>query len=416
MTWSSEVGSDHAVGGGLQSSRELHSGSDAPGRDKDKGLFGDVVLVGKAKAQAIRSCPHSFFESLHYLSMPMTARMMKSSSDGLEIPTSIFTGEEFYKTMLPCDSSSLPAGSNGAKVASRKCWRRPLRWPRGLIIKEADLQKAIIDTMVQEKTIAYPTDSRLIEKHREMLIKVAEESQFSRQNYSRVVPTLIRQAGGYVHFKQFKRMQRVIKKQRTLTGWVRGIEWQIDGKPGIKTKPADLLINVSRTLIQQPKDKSRLYSLHAPEVECISKGKAKQLYEIDVKLGGAVTHKQRTSVGARSFTGDPYDGDTFPEQLEQVGILNESQLATAFVDLGYRVRGNRSYSPRQTQAAKPNAKNSAQMPTSRCTCDWESEVGPPHEQGLAQRPTRRRHLCCMPVAAIYIASWSYCPQLFWRSK
>lgn len=134
-------------------------------------------------------------------------------------------------------------------------------------------------------------------------------------------------------------MRRTIKKQRTLTGRiVRDIERQIESKPEITTKLASLLSNVKRILTQQPKDKNKLYALHAPEVECISRDKTRQHYEFGVKVGISVTHKQGLIVGSRSFPGNPYDGGTLTEQLEQVGILTETKPAATFVDLGYRAR------------------------------------------------------------------------------
>ena len=69
-------------------------------------------------------------------------------------------------------------------------------------------------------------------------------------------------------------------------------------------------------LTQQPKGKNKLYSLHAPEVECLSKGKARQPYEFGVKVTVATTHKEGLVVGMRSMPGNPYDGHTLPEAVE----------------------------------------------------------------------------------------------------
>ena len=90
---------------------------------------------------------------------------------------------------------------------------------------------------------------------------------------------------------------------------------------------------------QRPKDKNKLYALHAPEAECISKGKARQPYEFGVKVSLAVTHEQGLMVGARSFPGNPYDGHTLAAQIEQTNTLLEDlgvKPTTAIVDLGYR--------------------------------------------------------------------------------
>ncbi|AKN99312.1 transposase [Xanthomonas oryzae pv. oryzicola] len=96
-----------------------------------------------------------------------------------------------------------------------------------------------------------------------------------------------------------------------------------------------------RLLTQRPKDKQKLYALHAPEVECISKGKASSPYECGVKVGIAVSARKGLIVGARSFPGHPYDGDTLAEQLEQArGLLQDVNVIpqVAIVDLGYRGR------------------------------------------------------------------------------
>ncbi len=73
----------------------------------------------------------------------------------------------------------------------------------------------------------------------------------------------------------------------------------------------------------------------------MSKGKARQPYECGVKVGIAVSARKGLIVGARSFPGNPYDGDTLAEQLEQArGLLQDVNVIpqVAIVDLGYRGR------------------------------------------------------------------------------
>ena len=96
------------------------------------------------------------------------------------------------------------------------------------------------------------------------------------------------------------------------------------------------MARVKRVLTQQPKDKNKLYSLHAPEVECLSKGKARQPYEFGVKVTVATTHKEGLVVGMRSMPGNPYDGHTLPEAVEPVSILTDRLPKAVFVDKGYR--------------------------------------------------------------------------------
>ena len=105
-----------------------------------------------------------------------------------------------------------------------------------------------------------------------------------------------------------------------------------------KAKVQDLLSRTARILSQRTKDKNKLYALHAPEVECIGKGKARTPYEFGVKVSIATTLKEGLVVGMRSMPGNPYDGHTLAETLEQVGILTGTDRppATAIVDKGYR--------------------------------------------------------------------------------
>ena len=100
-----------------------------------------------------------------------------------------------------------------------------------------------------------------------------------------------------------------------------------------------MLERAERIRTQQQKDKNKLYALHAPEVECLAKGKARKPYEFGVKVSLAVTHKQGLMVGAKRFAGNPYDGHTLADQLQQTNALLDKigvKPTTAVVDLGFR--------------------------------------------------------------------------------
>jgi IS5 family transposase len=107
---------------------------------------------------------------------------------------------------------------------------------------------------------------------------------------------------------------------------------------GVSINKAKRLIAQSRSKKAQAKQ-PKLYSWHAPEVECISKGKSRNPYEFGVKVGIATTLKGTLIVGARAFPGNPYDGHTLSEQVEQASILMQAldtKPHKAIVDLGYR--------------------------------------------------------------------------------
>ncbi len=254
-----------------------------------------------------------------------------------------FCGETYLQTELPIDPSSLTrwrkrVGEEGVEtlLASSIDAAR-----RGGVIKKASVQQVIVDTTVMPKAIAHPTDSRLLERSRQHLVKVAQDNGLKlRQNYNRVAPRLAAQTGRYAHARQFKRMRKAVRTLRTRVGRVhREVARQLHVLPeGAKAKVQDLLQRTGRILAQRTKDKNKLYALHAPEVECISKGKARTPYEFGVKVSIATTLKEGLVVGMRSMPGNPYDGHTLAETLEQVGILTgtDKPPATAIVDKGYK--------------------------------------------------------------------------------
>ena len=125
-------------------------------------------------------------------------------------------------------------------------------------------------------------------------------------------------AGRYAHAKQFKRMRRELKKLKTYLGRVyRDICRKIAGNEGLEQRFSRLLGLVERLLAQKPKDKNKLYSMHAPEVACIAKGKARTPYEFGAKIGIATTNREGLVLAARAFEGNPYDGHTLKDTIGQ---------------------------------------------------------------------------------------------------
>ncbi|QJD69903.1 IS5 family transposase [Xanthomonas campestris pv. badrii] len=257
-----------------------------------------------------------------------------------------FTGEVVFQTRLPCDASSLTRWRQRlGEAGMEEVLAHTINAAHAMRAVDArELSRVIVDTTVQEKAIAYPTDSRLLEVARKKLVLLAKRHGIAlRQTYARQGPALSRKAGRYAHARQFKRMRAALRRQRTVLGRVvRDMQRKLDAvEDSVRERIAVWLDRAQRLYTQHPKDKHKLYALHAPEVECIGKGKARQPYEFGVKVGIAVTACKGLVVGARSFPGNPYDGDTLAEQLEQTrGLLQDVAVAptVAIVDLGYRGR------------------------------------------------------------------------------
>jgi IS5 family transposase len=161
-------------------------------------------------------------------------------------------------------------------------------------IRPSQLKRINVDTTVQTKAIRFPTDAR-----------------------------------------QIKRARAATRKLRTQLGRVmREIGRQV-------TEPSEKLARLLETAhqihAQQRHDKNEVYSVHEPETECISKGKADKKYELGPKVSVAVTSRaDGWMVGAKSFTGNPYDGHTLNAQLKQVDKLIGNRVSEAHVDMGYR--------------------------------------------------------------------------------
>lgn len=200
-----------------------------------------------------------------------------------------------------------------------------------------------VDTTVTEKNIAYPTDARLYERARDQLAALAQEAEVDlRQSYARLAPRLALQVGRYAHAKQFKRMRKALKRLKGYTGRVmRDLRRHLQDIPegSLRDRILEKLALVSQLLHQAPKGADKIYALHETQVDCISKGKARVRYEFGCKVSVATTLDEGFVVGMRSFAGNPYDGHTLKEALEQVTILTDQRPDLAVVGRGYRGHG-----------------------------------------------------------------------------
>lgn len=210
-------------------------------------------------------------------------------------------------------------------------------------VKNEHLAHVCVDSTVMEKAIAFPTDSALLLKLLGKMIAFMKEHRLSiRQSYARNAPRLAQKIGRYAHAKQYKRMRRSLKKLLTLTGRVqRELKRQLRTlNTGTQQHAQELVEQFEqlRRQITDPKCKNKLYALHEPGVDCIAKGKAGKRYEFGVKVGIVCTQQEGFVTGIRSYPGNPYDGHTLDDLLQQSETLTQVPVKTVAVDLGYRGR------------------------------------------------------------------------------
>jgi len=209
-----------------------------------------------------------------------------------------------------------------------------------------------VDTTVQPKNITFPTDAKLLHAAIKGLNHMAKKHGVRlRQSYARVAKHAAMMAGRYAHAKQFNRHRRQLRILRTRLGrLIRDIRRKIAGKQDIAAAFEAPLARANQIRSQQQRQRGwKLYSFHAPETECIGKGKASAPYEFGVKAS-IVTTNARAPGGqfvlhAKSLPGNPYDGHTLRDVIEHTQKLTGCEIERAYVDKGYR--GHDAQNPRR---------------------------------------------------------------------
>ena len=253
----------------------------------------------------------------------------------------LFCGEEFFRHKLPFDRSSLTRwrqrmGEEKLVALIQESLNAATRTGAA---KPTDFSKVIVDTTVQPKAVAFPTDAKLMHRARERLVRLAQKHGVRlRQSYARVGKRALMAYQRYAHAKQFRRANRALRSVRTYLGRVfRDIVRKTRGDErlrGIFAEPLSLAFRVRHQ--RQNQRGPKVYSLHAPEVECIGKGKAHRPYEFGVKVSVATTlaHSKGGQFIAhvKALPGNPYDGHTLETVIPQIG----ASLSRIVADRGYR--------------------------------------------------------------------------------
>lgn len=257
-----------------------------------------------------------------------------------------FCGEEFFQHKLVLDRSSLTRwrqrmGEEKMKALLQESLSIAVKTDA---LKPSELSEVIIDTTVEPKNVMFPTDARLLNRAREILVRLAQRHGVAlRQSYTRVGKFALIKHQRYAHAKQFKRANRALKTLRTYLGRViRDITRKIEDNPRLKEVVFKHILARARRVRDQRQHQRgpKVYSLHAPEVECIGKGKAHRPYEFGVKVSVATTHRHAKGgqfvTHAKALPGNPYDGHTLAAVIPDMEALVGNTIKRIFADKGYR--------------------------------------------------------------------------------
>jgi IS5 family transposase len=264
-----------------------------------------------------------------------------------------YTGEEFFQHAFPHERSDLSH------------WRKRLGDKLEILLAESlrvahasgalrtrDLRRVTVDTTVQPKNISFPTDAKLLHAAIKALNRLAQKHGVRlRQSYLRIAKRAAMMAGRYAHAKQFRRHHRELRILRTRLGrLICDIRRKIGGREDVEAAFAAPLSRASQIRSQQQRQRGwKLYSFHAPEVECIGKGKASAPHEFGVKASIVTTNARapggRFVLHAKALPGNPYDGRTLKAVIEGTQRLTGCEIERAYVDNGYR--GHDTENPRR---------------------------------------------------------------------
>jgi IS5 family transposase len=241
-----------------------------------------------------------------------------------------FSGEKIFACGNPCEASELVhfrhrIGEEGIELILKESIR--------LNGKDAQEQEATTDTTVQEKNITYPTDNKL---HRKIIKKciaiAAEEGLEIRQSYTRILKKLLMDQRFRNHPKNKGKAKKADKKVKTIAGrLVRELERKL--APSLHQS---ILTLFKKVLAQKKTDSNKIYSLHEPHVQCISKGKEHKKYEFGSKVSIITTKNTGVIIGAINIEKNVHDSKTLQPALEQQQRLTGIILKSNFVDRGYR--------------------------------------------------------------------------------
>ncbi|WP_342224851.1 IS5 family transposase [Rickettsia endosymbiont of Urophora cardui] len=215
-------------------------------------------------------------------------------------------------------------------------------------IKKKDLELIIADTTVQIKNIKHPHDVYLMDKARLSIVKLCNSLGIHlNETYARTYKRDIVKLWKYKEHSKAKKRWKIMKHLKILLGrLIRVCEREIKNKQlNLSLKNQEVLQKIKQihnqsvlkreAKKQYKEDNKVLYSFHAPEVECIGKGKRNKPYEFGNKVAVVVSGRRNFVLSAKSFHNNPYDGHTLHQSFEAVESVTGIKIKKSFVDLGY---------------------------------------------------------------------------------
>lgn len=256
-----------------------------------------------------------------------------------------FCGEKVFQHAFPIDRSSMSRFRE--RLKKKKLYKLLQETIKSgfktKVLKTKSIECAVIDSTVQEKNIAYPTDAKLYYKGIVKLSKLAKRLGIKqRQSYLRAGKRLLIKYSRYNHAKQFKRKKATLKKLKHRLGRViREIERKVkEQNLNLDTNDLTLLTQCKKLFEQKKNSKNKLYSFHEPDTVCISKGKAHKRYEFGNKSTFVTTAKECFILYATAHKENPYDGHTLSNVLKDtktlIKDLSKKTINYLFADKGYK--------------------------------------------------------------------------------
>jgi IS5 family transposase len=349
--------------------------------------FGVLYQADKGRP----ATPTRLMVGLHYLKEAEKLSDEKTIRMWLQNPYwQYFCGMKYFEHRLPIDPSQMTRWRQKVGEAGiEKMLAGTVQAAFDMkLLPLKSFRKVNVDTTVQEKAIHYPNDARLYHDMREKLVRMAKENSVKlRQSYVHVGKGALYQVGRYTHARQMQRAAYHRRKIKTYLGRVyRDIQRKIERDPDKQKVFSDALALAGRVLAQKRTDSNKVYSVHAPEVECISKGKTHKKYEFGVKVGVVTTSREGLVIGMQSLPGNPYDGHTLSASIEQAQRITAREIdGDIFVDKGYR---GHDYKGSATVHIVGRIKKSVRDALSRCKkrrAAIEPEIGHMKNDGLLGR-------------------------------